>query len=309
MNDTMLFNILVFSIVAMIVLLLSSLSRGKDHRIVDRMDEMTQARALLAPSKSESILEKFTRETLPKVGNLIIPTSDEERTLLQTRLIQAGYYRKNSLHLFLATKFLMIVLPVMITLFLVIVIGLPRKALLYPAILGIGGMIGPSFYVDHQKRKRQICFRRALPDALDLLVVCVEGGLSLPASIKRISVELVGTHFELSSELNLVQKQIQMGMTPGEALEQLGFRSDLEEIRQLSAVVSQSERFGASITKSLRVAAETLRLRRQQHAEEMAQKAAVKILIPTLLFIFPSIFVVILGPAMYQIYEMFGSMK
>lgn len=309
MNDSMLFNILVFSIVAMIVLLLSSLSRGKEHRIVDRMDEMSHAKELFAPSKSESILEKFTRETLPKVGNLIIPTSDEERTLLQTRLIQAGYYRKNSLHLFLATKFLMIVLPVVITLFLVVAIGLPRKALMYPAILGICGMIGPSFYVDHQKRKRQICFRRALPDALDLLVVCVEGGLSLPASIKRISVELVGTHFELSSELNLVQKQIQMGMTPGEALEQLGFRSDLEEIRQLSAVVSQSERFGASITKSLRVAAETLRLRRQQHAEEMAQKAAVKILIPTLLFIFPSIFVVILGPAMYQIYEMFGSMK
>ncbi|MFM7128996.1 MAG: type II secretion system F family protein, partial [bacterium] len=117
------------------------------------------------------------------------------------------------------------------------------------------------------------------------------------------------THFDLSAELNLVQRQIQMGMSPGEALEQLGFRSDLEEIRQLAAVVSQSERFGASITKSLRLAAETLRLRRQQHAEEMAQKAAVKILIPTLLFIFPALFVVILGPAAFQIMEMFSNMN
>lgn len=310
MDSSLIFNILVFSIVVLVVLLIANLGRRKDLRMDDRFEDLSKAYSGNRDTeKSDSFFQKLTQETLPKVGNLIIPTSEEERTFLQTRLIQAGYYRKNSLHLFLATKFLLIVMPILITLLLMVTLGLSAKFLLYPAILGITGMIGPSFFIDHQKKNRQICFRRALPDALDLLVVCVEGGLSLPASIKRISVELMGTHFELSSELNLVQKQIQMGMTPGEALEQLGFRSDLEEIRQLAAVVSQSERFGASITKSLRVAAETLRLRRQQHAEELAQKAAIKILIPTLLFIFPSIFVVILGPAMYQIYEMFRSMN
>lgn len=308
MTDTMVFNILVFSIVVMIVMLIGNLRRRLDYRVDNRFQEMSRSNQQSA-AHVESFFQKFKREKLPKVGSIIIPTSEEERTLLQTRLIQAGYYGNNSLHLFLATKLLVIVLPVVLTLLLVVILGLPRKVLLYPAAFGIAGMIGPSFYIDHKKKKRQICFRRALPDALDLLVVCVEGGLSLPASIKRISVELVATHYELSAELNLVQKQIQMGMTPGEALEQFGFRSDLEEVRQLSAVVSQSERFGAGITKSLRVAAETLRLRRQQHAEELAQKAAVKILIPTLLFIFPSIFVVILGPAAYQIFEMFASMK
>lgn len=310
MSDAMILNILIFAIVAMVVVVVASLVRRMDHRVADRMEEMAgNGHAGVLKSAGPGFIQKFSRDTLPKVGKLIIPTSEEERTLLQTRLVQCGYYRNNAMHMFLAAKFILTVGPILIAFLCMILFGLPRQVLVYPGILGIAGMIGPSFYLDRQKKIRQLKFRRALPDALDLLVVCVEGGLSLPASIKRISVELVGTHFELSSELNLVQKQIQMGMTPGEALEQLGFRSDLEEIRQLSAVVSQSERFGASITKSLRVAAETLRLRRQQHAEEMAQKAAVKILIPTLLFIFPALFVVILGPAAFQIMEMFTNMN
>lgn len=311
MSDTMLLNLLIFVVVTMIVIAIGAMMKRMDHRVADRIDEIQKAKPTggLKDNPNSSLIFKIARETLPKVGKLIIPTSDEERTLLQTRLIQCGFYRKNAMYTFLATKLILVVAPVTVAFLLMVGLGLPRKVLIYPAILGIGGMIGPSFYLDHQKKARQVRFRRALPDALDLLVVCVEGGLSLPASIKRISVELMGTHFELSSELNLVQKQIQMGMTPGEALEQLGFRSDLEEIRQLSAVVSQSERFGASITKSLRLAAETLRLKRQQHAEELAQKAAVKILIPTLLFIFPALFVVILGPAAFQIMEMFANMK
>jgi tight adherence protein C len=313
MNDAIILNILIFGGVAFLVISIGSLLRRTDRRVADRMDQIHASSSMQGTisinSGGNGFLEKLTRETLPKVGKLIIPTSDEERTMLQTRLIQCGFYRKNAMHLFLAAKLIMIVAPVLIAFLLMILLSLPSKVLIYPAILGIAGMIGPSFYLDHRRKNRQIVFRRALPDALDLLVVCVEGGLSLPAAIKRISIELVGTHFELSSELNLVQKQIQMGMSPGEALEQLGFRSDLEEIRQLSAVVSQSERFGASITKSLRLAAETLRLRRQQRAEELAQKAAVKILIPTLLFIFPALFVVILGPAAFQIMEMFSNMN
>ena len=309
MPDVMIMNTLIFIAVVAIVFAFRSIVRQIDPRMEHRLEEINKSKSLSDTTSKPSNIKRIATQTLPKVGNIIIPTSDDERTLLQNRLVQAGFYSRNALHLFLATKFLFIVVPTVISLAFVVGLGLPRKVLLYPAILGIFGMIGPSFYLDRLKSKRQIRFRRALPDALDLLVVCVEGGLSLPASIKRIAMELRTAHPELSCEFNLVQKQVQMGMTPGEALEQLGFRSDLEEIKQLASVVNQSERFGASISKSLRVAGETLRVRRQQHAEELAQKAAVKILIPTLLFIFPSIFVVILGPAMYQIFEMFESMN
>ena len=112
----------------------------------------------------------------------------------------------------------------------------------------------------------------------------------------------------LAFELNLVQREIQLGSSPGESLQKMGVRTDLEEIRSMASVITQAERFGASLVKSLRVHAETLRTKRQQYAEEMAAKAAVKVLFPTLLFIFPAIFVVILGPAAYQIMEQLGQM-
>jgi tight adherence protein C len=159
------------------------------------------------------------------------------------------------------------------------------------------------------KANRQSIFRRALPDALDVLVICLEGGLSLPGSIRRVSHELRTTHPLLASELNIVQREIQLGRSAGESLHQMGLRTDLEEVRTLASVITQAERFGASLVKSLRVHADTLRQTRQQRAEEMAQKAAIKILFPTLLFIFPAIFVVILGPAAFQIMEAMSSVN
>ena len=120
--------------------------------------------------------------------------------------------------------------------------------------------------------------------------------------------ELRTAHPLLAAELNIVQREIQLGRSPGESLRQMGQRTDLEEIRSLASVIIQAEQFGASLVKSLRVHAETLRLKRQQRAEEMAQKAATKILFPTLLFIFPAIFVVILGPAVIHVTNIFNKL-
>src|SRR5262249_12604771 len=147
----------------------------------------------------------------------------------------------------------------------------------------------------------QIMFRRALPDALDVLVICLEGGLSLTGAFKRVASELRTAHPGLATEMLIVEHEIQLGRPIGEAMRQFGERADLEEVRSLASVISQSERFGASLTKALRVHAESLREKRLQRAEEMAQKAATKIIFPTLLFIFPGVFIVILGPAAIQI--------
>jgi tight adherence protein C len=184
-----------------------------------------------------------------------------------------------------------------------------KPAVLYGACLGVFGMVGPSFWLDYQKSSRQTSFRRALPDALDLLVICLEGGLSLPSSLKRVSGELRSAHPLLAAELNIAEREIQLGRSSGEALKHMGDRTDLEEVRSLASVIIQAERFGASLVKSLRVHAETLREKRKQYAEERAQKAATLMLFPTLLFIFPGIFVVILGPAVMQISEMFARMN
>jgi tight adherence protein C len=181
------------------------------------------------------------------------------------------------------------------------------KALPISMVLFVAGMIGPSFWLDKRKKARQTTLRRGLPDALDVLIICQEGGLSLQAGLKRVADELRSAHPILGSELKIVDREIQLGKSPGEALQHFAQRSDLEEVLSLASVIGQSERFGASLVKSLRSHSDTLRLKRKQKAEEKAQKASTMILIPTLLFIFPAVFVVLLAPAVFQVMTVFSS--
>jgi tight adherence protein C len=261
------------------------------------------------PAPRPATANPFTETTLPRLGTALMPDDEGERTVLRARLIHAGLYGRQTLPIFLGVKLLLIVTPALAGLALALTGLIPTElAVLGGGCLGIVGMIGPGFWLDGRKKKRQTSLRRALPDALDLLVICLEGGLSLPAALKRVGAELRTAHALLAFELNLVQREIQLGSSPGESLQKMGVRTDLEEIRSMASVITQAERFGASLVKSLRVHAETLRTKRQQYAEEMAAKAAVKVLFPTLLFIFPAIFVVILGPAAYQIMEQLNAM-
>jgi tight adherence protein C len=134
----------------------------------------------------------------------------------------------------------------------------------------------------------------------------LEGGISLVAAIQRVAEELQSVHPELGAEINLLQREIQLGLSPGEALKKLAQRCGLEEVRDLASTILQSEQYGASVAKMFRTYADSYRIERQQRAEEMAQKAAVKILFPTLLFIFPAIFIVLLGPAAFQMAKIFA---
>jgi len=171
----------------------------------------------------------------------------------------------------------------------------------------VAGMIGPSLWLDKRKSKRQNTLRRGLPDALDVLIICLEGGLGLQAGIKRVADELSSAHPVLGGELKIVDREIQLGRSPGEALNHFGRRSDLEDIISLASVVTQSERFGASLVKSMKTHSDGLRVKRKQKAEEKAQKASTKILAPTLLFIFPAVFVILLAPAVYQVLDVLKS--
>ena len=295
-----------FVMVSSLVLLVSLLVGGRRTRLDSRLRDLSGQGG---PAMDTITLGKIASTTLPRMGTPFIPTDEGERTKLQTRLIHAGLYRRQAMVVFLGVKVLLIApaflcvaasLMGVVTLWQGLIIGL---------CLGIGGLIGPSFWLDRMKRKRQSNFRRALPDALDVLVICLEGGLSLAAGLRRVSTELRTAHPALASELAIVQREVQLGLTSGEALKKMGERSDLEEVRSLASVILQSERLGASLVKSLRVHAESLRLKRYQRAEEKAAVAATKVLFPTLLFILPAVFVVVLGPAAFRLIEMFGKMK
>jgi tight adherence protein C len=179
-------------------------------------------------------------------------------------------------------------------------------ALLAGCILGGMGTVLPGLWLDRVAARRHIKLRTALPDFLDLMIVCLEGGLSLQETIRRVSDELRLAHPELAVELGIVQRDIELGATVDQALKRFAARSDYEGVRSLSTFIRETQRFGTNITEALRSHADVLRNQREQAAEECAQKASVKILLPTLLLIFPAIFVVLVGPAAVQIYQAFG---
>lgn len=296
-----------FMAISSLVMLAYLLSGWKTDRLTSRLNRLAGKEEA---SENAQSMGDMARSVLPKIGVAFIPSNEEQRTQLQTRLIHAGYYSRQAMVIFLAVKMLLTIGPAVVGLVAGLVGVLPvLNGLIFGAILGISGMIGPSFWLDRRKAGRQMEFRRALPDAMDVLVICLEGGLSLNGAIRRVANELRSAHPGLAMELLIVQSEIQLGRTTGEALRQFADRCELEEIRSLGSVINQSERFGASMVKALRVHGETLRGKRLQFAEEMAQKAAIKILLPTLFFIFPAIFVVILGPAAIQLMETFTRMS
>ncbi len=167
------------------------------------------------------------------------------------------------------------------------------------------GIVIPELWLFWRISVRQHRLRRALPDALDLLVICVEAGLGLDQAMMRVSQELKVVHRELSDELQLVNLEMRVGKSRIEALRELARRTGLDDIKALVAMLAQTERFGTSISQSLRVHSDDLRTRRRQRAEEMSAKTTVKMVPPLVLFIFPALMVVIIGPAILIIMRQF----
>lgn len=299
-------GLIAFGMVSLLVVGLVTLYNRRNNQARNRLRDVGVTGT---PGLSWLDLKQKLVSGLPTLGNPLLPRQEKDRQQLSAHLQRAGLnYAQAPLVLLGVKAFLMLLGPgvglVALALdqsFLVsLVAGLTASAL---------GMVAPGLWLDYRVRRRQTLLRRSLPDALDMLVLCLEGGLSLNGALQRLRGELQTVHPELTAELNVVEREVMMGVSAGEALRKLGERADLEELRSLASVLLQSERYGASVVKAMRVYADTLRNERQQRAEEQAQKAAVKILFPTLLCIFPAIFVVILGPAAYQIQAVFTQMK
>ena len=237
---------------------------------------------------------------------------EERKRRLRERMMHAGFYATASGSLFMMFRLLLIASAAGLGFLFSTVSNLPLHFGIIAGVLcGVAATIAPGFWLDHLKKSRQIKIRRALPDSLDVLVVCLQGGLSVMASLSRVANELAVAHPMLAIEIKIAERQMQMGQTAGEAIRGIADRFDMEDLRAMSSVIKQAERIGASVATALETFAENLRLKRSQRAEELAHKAAVKMLIPTVLFIFPAIFVVILGPAAIQVYNtlIMGAMK
>lgn len=275
-------------------------------RVRGRVREMQIQGATASASAASSAATTPDRLRRSLVRRLTGSEAVDRGRLLQ-RLARAGCYHPNAVTTYLIARIIFTVLPPV----LAIVVGLTghvdtNVALLTGCIFGGLGTLAPGLWLDRIAARRHFKLRTALPDFLDLMIVCLEGGMSLQETIRRVSDELRLAHPELAVELSIVQRDIELGATVDQALKRFATRSDYEGVRSLSTFIRETQRFGTNITEALRSHADVLRSQREQAAEESAQKASVKILLPTMLLIFPAIFVVLVGPAAMQIYQAFG---
>jgi len=241
-------------------------------------------------------LMRFLRRSekvLKPLGEMI-PRSPEEMSRQERRLTQAGIRRRDAPYLLYGGKFALAILFFLGFTAISALRSNPLLLILLPVLLG--AMI-PDLVISRMIQNRKGSLQRALPDALDLAVVSVEAGLGLDQSLIKIGQELRNIYPALSDELNLYSLEVNAGKKRADALRNLGNRTDVDDVKSFTAVLIQTDRFGTSVAKSLRVFADTLRVKRRQRAEEHAAKMSIKMLPPLVFLIFPAIFVVVLGPA------------
>lgn len=275
---------------------LSTMFSSNSSRATQRLEELRDPSRRKDGDKNgvESLVEK----TAPKLSKALEPKSELEQNNLKIRLANAGYSGPNAAQVFLALKVAVALVGVLIgTGYGAASWGLNKNSL-YALVMG--GAIGfylPEIVLALMIRSRKEKIFLSMPDALDLLVVCVEAGLGLDAGMRRVSEELEDTAPEVCNEFAKANMQLQMGKARREVLHDLGVRTGVDDMRALAAILIQADRFGSSIAQALRVQSDSMRVKRRQMAEEKAQQTAVKMIFPLVLFIFPGIFVILVGPA------------
>jgi tight adherence protein C len=235
----------------------------------------------------------------------VLPRSQEETSVVRQRLIRAGFRKDSAVKFFYGTK---TVVPLILVV-VVITTGFASYSpfLAYTAAIGLGFLL-PDFWLGRKISARQLQIRLGLPDVLDFLVICIEAGLSMDQATARTAEELRLAHPAVSDELDLVVLEQRAGRPRSEAWKQFADRTDVENVRTLVSVLVQSETLGASVAKTLRIHSDTLRTQRRQQVEEQAAKTTVKLVFPLVLCIFPSLFLVTLGPEAIMIAESFDKM-
>ncbi len=267
-----------------------------ERKRVRSLGQATAATGLVAerPRLAESLDPALARLSR------LVPKSPKDMSRLQRRLSRAGYPQFKSAVYFSVAQ---LVLPFVVGL---TVLAFAGMSLWIFAILGaLVGYLLPNFYIARKTRLRQKAIQNGLPDALDLLTVCVEAGSGLDQAIVRASEELALVHAALAEELKLVTTETRAGKPRLEAFKNFAQRTGVEDVRTLVAMLIQTDRFGTSVAQALRTHAETSRTKRRQRAEERAAKVSVKLVFPLAFCLFPALYVVCFGPVVVAIYRAF----
>lgn len=241
--------------------------------------------------------------------NRLLPPSAAEAKKLQKQLMQAGFRSSGAPVMYRALQlFSLAAFPASVALACALMARPLKNALLYILFAFVIGFFLPRYALRRAIRSRQLLIRWGLADALDLMVISIEAGLGLNAAMMKVSSELKEVHPDISDEFELANLEIRVGRERDEALRNLADRTGVEDLRSLVAMLIQTDRFGTSVAKAIRAFSDSLRTKRRQRAEQAAQKAAVKLLLPLSCFLFPTLFIAILGPAALQLIDTLGNM-
>ncbi|GAB5402216.1 MAG: type II secretion system F family protein [Aureliella sp.] len=281
-----------------------------EERLAEMSDPKRKEKNALQDKKSEAIARVLEKAS-PTLAKPLTPTNEKEMGKLRQDLIEAGFRTESAPLTYLSiraiTALAFLALGGGISL---IMYGFSRDAAIRTFVVGAVGFYLPTLALGQLVKRRKMQIFLGLPDALDLMVVCVEAGLGLDQAMRRVSTEMKKSYRIIAEEFGLCNLHLQMGRARNEVLTDLGARTGVDDLRALASILIQADKFGSSIANALRVQSDAMRIRRQQIAEEKAAKTAVKLIFPLVLFIFPGIFVVLVGPAGIQMArEMFPAMQ
>ena len=306
--SNLMFLIVVFMIVGAVALLAMALfSPGYLRGRLDNVHGKTEPGA----AESDGWVEKVVKVATP-FSRLSLPEEGWERSALRTRFMNAGWRSPGAATLYFAAKTVLALgLPGIAALVVMYYApGMPaRRFLLMLLAVAAFGYYIPNFVLERVAKRRARAIFETIPDALDLLTVCVEAGLSLERALVKVAGEIHVKSMVLAQELQLVLMEMRAGFSKERALRNFALRSGVEDVDSLVAMLIQSERFGTSMGTSLRVYSDNLRTKRRMMAEEAAAKIALKLLFPLIFFIFPTLLIVLVGPAGIQIARTMGKMS
>ena len=295
----------VFGAVTLMLWAMMNFFSGEKSRATERLDELRDPtlRGSDKPgdrARAMNVLEKAA----PKLSKALEPKSELEKNQLKVRMANAGFNSSSAPQMFLTAKVIVGGLFTVIGVtFGLLRFGANMQGATAISICMMVGLYGPEIWLWMVRRSRMERIFLGLPDALDLLVVCVEAGLGLDAGMRRVAEELEDSAPDVAYEFNMCNMQLQMGRPRREVLHDIGIRSGVDDMKALAAILIQADKFGSSIASALRTQSDSMRVKRRQIAEEKAQKTAVQMLFPLIMFIFPSVFIVLVGPAAIMMME------
>ena len=305
----------IFGLFAVAAWMILEMLGGRKKRAEERLDELRNPQARrrgeqASPVKKAATMTRMLSKASP-MAKPLQPKSAEEQSKLKRRLSEGGFRTDNAIAIFMGLKFIgLIVGLTMSGATTLATSSFSQSALIYSVIVSASMFYLPDAIVWLIAKHRKDAIFLGLPDVLDLLVVCVEAGLGLDQAMRKVSEEMKKSCRIVSDEFALCNFQLQMGRARNEVLQDLGARTGVDDLRSLAAILIQADKFGSSIAQALRVQSDSMRTRRRQLAEEKAAKTAVKLIFPLVIFIFPAIFVVLVGPAAITIVnEMFPMMN